>query len=200
MPLNLRNPAALGAALAGDLENARIASTPGGIVAQEAAGQRMLVGNGALLPRRINSYPQVVWSQVEAATGIVRGKDHDDLFAEVTLPEGWHLVPTNHNMWSDLVDAKGGKRASIFFKAAFYDRSAYLSFNSRYVVMVKYNDDTGVRSVYVLDQQTGQKVQELGECSTKADAYQEYDRLQTKGNEWLEANYPDHRNPFAYWE
>ena len=29
-------------------------------------------------------------------------------------------------MWSDLLDDKGVKRGSIFYKAAFYDRSAFL--------------------------------------------------------------------------
>jgi hypothetical protein len=44
----------------------------------------------------------------------------------VSLPPGWKVVPTDHSMWSDLVDAKGEKRASIFYKAAFYDRDAFI--------------------------------------------------------------------------
>ena len=51
---------------------------------------------------------------------------NDALFQYVTLPEGWHKQPTEHSMWSHLLDDKDRKRASIFYKAAFYDRSAQL--------------------------------------------------------------------------
>jgi hypothetical protein len=50
----------------------------------------------------------------------------------VKLPEGWHIKATDHSMWSNLVDDKGRNRASIFYKAAFYDREAFLSFNRRF--------------------------------------------------------------------
>lgn len=42
----------------------------------------------------------------------------------VELPDGWKKVGTNHDMHSDLVDETGKVRASIFYKAAFYDRRA----------------------------------------------------------------------------
>lgn len=48
----------------------------------------------------------------------------DDLFMHATLPEGWEKRPTDHHMYSDLLDAQGRKRASIMYKAAFYDRDA----------------------------------------------------------------------------
>lgn len=47
------NPAALSALLKGDIDNAVIASTPGGIERQEAQGQRKLV-ESAMLPKEIN--------------------------------------------------------------------------------------------------------------------------------------------------
>ena len=52
----------------------------------------------------------------------------DDLFTDVKLPQGWRIQPTNHSMWSDLLDEAGVKRAAIFYKAAFYDRSAFIRF------------------------------------------------------------------------
>ena len=42
-------------------------------------------------------------------------------------------------MWSDLVDDKGRKRTSIFYKAAFYDRSAHIGVNRRYGISIDYN-------------------------------------------------------------
>jgi len=59
--------------------------------------------------------------------GIVFGEKVDDLFTSVTLPEGWHKEATEHAMWSKLIDDQGRERASIFYKAAFYDRSAFMS-------------------------------------------------------------------------
>ena len=88
---------------------------------QEKRGQEKFV-NSEVLPKRINMGTR---EQLEEM-GIVFGKDVDDLFVYVTLPEGWKKVATDHSMWSRLVDDKGQERASIFYKAAFYDRDAFL--------------------------------------------------------------------------
>ena len=119
------NPAAIIALAQGDIENALIAATPGGIEAQEARGQQEFAANSTL-PRSGNSWNSSCREQLEEM-GIVFGEDVDDLFVEVKLPEGWKKVPTDHSMWTDLVDEKGRKRASIFYKAAFYDMSAHIS-------------------------------------------------------------------------
>lgn len=114
------NRAALVALLNGDIENAVIASTSGGILQQEAEGQQKFV-NSSTLP--VNS----PWPELEAL-GVKRlGKrmTEDSLFEQVELPDGWKKVPTDHSMWSDLVDGDGNKVASIFYKAAFYDERAF---------------------------------------------------------------------------
>ncbi len=49
----------------------------------------------------------------------------DHLFYDVTLPEGWKITPTEHPMWSNLVNNKGKIIANVFYKAAFYDRGAH---------------------------------------------------------------------------
>jgi hypothetical protein len=51
--------------------------------------------------------------------------DGNDLFYDAKLPEGWKLEPTDHSMWSRIVDNQGQERVKIFYKAAFYDRSAF---------------------------------------------------------------------------
>ena len=48
----------------------------------------------------------------------------DDLFQYVTLPDGWSRKGSDHNMWSSIVDEHGVERVAVFYKAAFYDRSA----------------------------------------------------------------------------
>lgn len=62
---------------------------------------------------------------------VVKG---DRLFIEATMPEGWKKERTDHPMWSKLVDEKGNERAMVFYKAAFYDRSAHMSLSSRFKI------------------------------------------------------------------
>ena len=146
----------------------------------EAQGQRDLVAAAAAagprkarLPKKIQGDYQESNTDIEAAAakmGIVLGADVDDLFREATLPEGWRVVPTNHSMWSDLLDANGRKRAAIFYKAAFYDRAAHLNFIPRYTVERRMQPDEkklkyGTReyckhpiTMAVYDNKTGQDI------------------------------------------
>ncbi len=39
-------------------------------------------------------------------------------------------------MWNELVDDKGRVRASFFYKGAFYDRDAFINFNTRYSIEI----------------------------------------------------------------
>lgn len=193
--LNLRNPAAAGAFARGDLANALIASTPGGIEAQEAAGQAMLVNSNTLLPIRIN-FPPVTREQITAFTGIVFGEDYDGIFVKVTLPPGWKLKPTDHSMWSDLLDENDCERAGVFYKAAFYDRNAYISFNHRYVVD---RDQQGkIKTVFVFDRKTKQRFFTVGTCEDEE--YTKYNRLVDEALQWLRDHYPNCDDPFAYWK
>jgi hypothetical protein len=91
---------------------------PGAIEQQEARGQRELVASSQL-PRNGLEF-------AESRGIVVHAGGNDPLFVDVTLPAGWKIVPTEHSMWSDLVDDAGVKRASIFYKAAFYDRVAFI--------------------------------------------------------------------------
>ena len=122
------NLVALIAALNGDLENAIAASTPGGIEAQERTGQIAFVANETL-PIRCNY--GTTREQIEAM-GVEYGDPVDDLFVAVKLPDGWAKVATDHAMWSKLVDEQGRERASIFYKAAFYDRGAFINISHRF--------------------------------------------------------------------
>ena len=104
----------------------------GGIEAQEAAGQAQVVGqdsewvqipwvndmynNSALVDQQLRDMGFVLGDQCE-----------DELWRMAKLPEGWSFSGTDHSMWSRIVDEKGFERISIFYKAAFYDRSAHLS-------------------------------------------------------------------------
>jgi hypothetical protein len=118
-------PAAIRAMVSGDIDNFIASSTPGGIEAQEARGQRDFVKATTLPTEGLDA-------DVCKALGIVIGEAADNLFTNVQLPAGWTKKATDHSMWSQLIDDKGRKRAGIFYKAAWYDMSAHISFNRRY--------------------------------------------------------------------
>ncbi|MDP3917651.1 MAG: hypothetical protein Q8Q30_00550 [Candidatus Woesebacteria bacterium] len=92
------------------------------IMDQESAGQQSFVSSDTL-PTDLRG-KEVLEAEGVKFLGPVEG---DDIFQYVELPEGWKKVPTDHSMWSNLVDGAGRIWASIFYKAAFYDRSAHAS-------------------------------------------------------------------------
>jgi hypothetical protein len=109
--------AALAAFLRGDNLNGTIASSPNGIVEQEAQGQKNLI-ESKCLPISGDWDKLMSW-------GIVKGEPVDDQFVLAELPQGWHLEATGSVYWTNLLDEHGTVRASIFYKAAFYDRKAF---------------------------------------------------------------------------
>ncbi|OZE77164.1 hypothetical protein CH305_18170 [Rhodococcus sp. 15-649-2-2] len=99
----------------------------GYIEGMESAGQRQLV-QSSVLPTEILDYDSdKPWSKFESL-GFVRGEQvpGDPLFTSVTLPEGWTKEGSDHAMWSYILDDRGLRRVSVFYKAAFYDRSAHM--------------------------------------------------------------------------
>lgn len=100
---------------------------PGAIKTQEEQGQKELV-ESCQFPARINSPRGLSIAAAYEKLGIkfVRYTG-DDLFFEVELPAGWKIVATDHTMWSNLIDEDGKITASIFYKAAFYDRDAFFN-------------------------------------------------------------------------
>ncbi len=57
---------------------------------------------------------------------------NDPIFQYVKLPDGWTKLPTDHSMWSKIVDQDNNDRVAIFYKAAFYDRNAFAFLKNRY--------------------------------------------------------------------
>ena len=95
----------------------------GYIEGMEAAGQSQLV-HSDLLPART----QGCGAQHLEALGIVLGGvvDGDPLFRHVTLPPNLRQDGSDHAMGSFRVDEHGRRRASMFYKAAWYDRDAFI--------------------------------------------------------------------------
>lgn len=205
-------PAAVHALVDGDIENFWAAATPGGIEAQEAAGQRTLVAS-EMLPKEGTIKgpfhdPERNYQAAWQALGVVFGKEVDDLFVEAKLPPGWKMVPESHSMWSRLEDEQGRERAAIFYKAAFYDRNAHLSPTSRFTYRTwyaptpdqpeDYNSPDEHKQVCAVVLDTGKVVfhtmqRERKDWNGQSRQFQEC-------TTWLNERYPNWRDPFAYWD
>lgn len=184
-------PAALSAAVSGNLDNFIAAVTIGGIEAQERAGQASFVGN-TTLPKDM-SFANSLESLKQM--GITLGAEVDDLFVEAQLPDGWAKRGSDHAMWSDLLDEKGRKRAEIFYKAAFYDRSAHMSLCLRYRYDCYEPCDGGYQTVV---KDGGTVLHAIG-VREKED-YRLGEEHRKQAEDWLDSNYQDWKDPLAYWD
>jgi hypothetical protein len=99
---------------------------PGAIERMEARGQRELVNSDSLPSDTRGKDADFV------ALGFTFGEPDasDPMFRPATLPKGWKREASSHAMWSYLLDERGIRRVSIFYKAAFYDRSAHMHINN----------------------------------------------------------------------
>jgi hypothetical protein len=157
---------------------------PGAIEAQEARGQRELVQSSVLPADMRDQRPAL------EALGFKFGEpvDGDPLFINAELPPGWSKAPTDHAMWSSVVDDRGRVRVNVFYKAAYYDRRASMRLAKRYDVTGIYPQARGERiGLAVTDAATGERIWTGG-----SDAWDEADS-------WLDANRPNHRDVVAAW-
>lgn len=218
------SPAALVAVARGDFSNAIVASTPGGIEAQEKEGQ-MNQAERQTLPKDMQGCTKKDFE----ALGFKFVGESEKIFWECEFPKGWTKRPTSHSMWSDLLDDKGRKRGGIFFKAAFYDFNAHIGLNSRYGVKSVSLDENyeeiydrktgdyhegkqsakeGFTRMEVIDDATGETVFKLAPLpKANWDRREEglkrshaIDEARDEAAAWLTKNFPDWKNPSAYWD
>ena len=178
------------------LASAMIFGSSKAIELQEASGQGELV-NSDVLPT------DGLWQVrgiIESNGGAIGCPVADDpIFTDVTLPPGWKKKPTDHSMWSKLVDGKGRERAAIFYKAAFYDRSAHIRPCRRF------NIDTYGHSVEDEAKVSVKDAEGTVEFSTetiKVDREQRYstiERLTAEVTAFLDEKFPDWKSPEAHW-
>ncbi len=164
----------------------------------EAQGQCSFV-RSETLPTNIKPEMKVALEKFGVKFGeTVKG---DALFQHVDLPEGWKKVSTDHQTWSKLVDEKGRERAQIFYKAAFYDRGAFLSVSYRYGIRIDYErlNNKGVCIAFVTD---GDKtIHETEPISKEGKTNHEtVNRTTAEAEAWLDAHFPNWRDPGDYWD
>lgn len=170
------------------------------IMSQEAAGQTSFVSSDTLPSEMQYDTRAVLEVAGVKFLGIV---EDDPLFQWVELPPGWKKVPTDHSMWSNLVDDKGRKRASIFYKAAFYDRSAHIGAKRRYNYRIDYDKlDAGIAQAVVTD--GGNEIHRTSAVEFVNDdsraRYDSQDSAHGEAKAWLAEHYPDWENAAAYWD
>jgi hypothetical protein len=103
------------------LFEAMIAGTAGGTIERsEARGQQEAINSQQLPTDGLEKVASELGITVHSMT------EGDELFSDVTLPDGWSKRATDHAMWNDVVDESGAIRAVFFYKAAFYDRNAHI--------------------------------------------------------------------------
>lgn len=186
-------PAAIAAAAKGDFANALFAATPGGIEAQEAAGQRAMASSFRTLPKDMDR-------ATGEKVGFVFGEDDDDLFVCVTAPEGWVIRPTDHSMHSDIVDEQGRRRGSIFYKAAFYDRRAHGNWLTRYQVVPEYTSSYDTVGFKAVDSATGDTLFSVPVPEQDENAkWKARSQVETLVRAKLAERFPDCLDPAAYW-
>jgi hypothetical protein len=98
---------------------------PGAIEEMEREGKAQLL-NSDRLPADVRD------REAFEALGFTFGEpDQDDpMFMPATFPPGWRREGSNHAMWSYIVDEFGRHRVAVFYKAAFYDRRAFMRLES----------------------------------------------------------------------
>ncbi len=135
---------------------------------------------------------------------------YDDLFYSVELPDGWKIKATGHSMWNDLFDDKGRKRANFFYKAAFYDRDAFIDFDTRFHVGVDHVVDASSdyevwkNSDYQGTVKDGEEIIFSTECVSATGDYWEDDKVKDSLREQLEKymneHYPNYKDVNSYWD
>lgn len=167
---------------------------------QEKQGQEALVAASDRLPKTFQMFGKFRgwgWDQIGPIWGVNILGEADDIFLRVELAPGWSIQPTDHSMWTRLVDDRGRERAAIFYKAAFYDRSAHIHPLNRYFFDHDYDSDDSKVFVIVRDKSAHSALHVVGDC--ERDDWRAMNALDQAARVWLDEHYPDHLNPLAYW-
>jgi hypothetical protein len=181
------------------LDSMATGDVSGAIMRQEKRGQDEL-NHSDLIPVECIGCTR---AQLESL-GFVFGDVADELFYKGSLPKGWKKVATDHSMHTEIQDEQGRVRGTIFYKAAFYDRKAHIALRCRYKRSVwpigGYGDGYDPEAeregaIFDCDEIIWRTERKAGPKDFKTQ-----DSLEEEVIAKIEADYPDYRNPLAYWD
>lgn len=187
-----------------------LGSSSQAILNQEKRGQNKLV-NSDVLPHKFNHCTR---EDIENM-GIIYLEEIDDLFSSVSLPDGWRKRNTDHSMWSNLIDEKGRVRANIFYKAASYDRDAFISPKRRFSISTEpvggwdserpYKYHSVVRDCEKVVFASPETSIEPDFNRNNPDIWREWlheekEKISDHSTRWLQENYPNWEDYKAYWD
>jgi len=124
----------------------------------------------------------------------------DPLFQYCKLPNGWKREKTFHYMHSDILDEKGRKRISVFYRAAWYDRKVNYHIKQRFTMQSDYEKrKAGIAVSFVSDVDKRIWTSNFIQVENDDNYYKALDKTDKEANNWLDQNYPDWRKTGAYW-
>jgi hypothetical protein len=175
-------------------------SSEGMIERQESRGQSEFVKSDTL-PANVKGDAKKCLES--AGVKFLGPVDGDELFQFVELPHGWERKPTEHSMWSELFDEKGRIRATIFYKAAFYDRESFLNIRCRFGVFSEYSGPNDNTVTFV--------VKDGDDVIFSSSPYERVDSDWRKNDEndcaarlaavsFLDRKFPEWKDPSKYWD
>lgn len=178
----------------GFLAAAMVMGSSNAIEHQERSGQQGFVHSDTL-PADMREGCREALEKLGAKFGDpVKG---DSLFIACTLPEGWTKQGTDHAMWSKLIDDKGRERGSIFYKAAFYDRSAHMDLKRRY----RLSRDYEVRDGVIYHACDGDAViRTFDKIMFSARSWEALEEAVKVAKAWMGDKFPAWEDPAAYWD
>lgn len=170
------------------------------IEAQEAEGQAQLC-QSQVLPIELN--PEEArrhlydWGFKFSTTPI----PNETCFQSVEFPAGWSIKPTEHSMWSRLCDLRGRERAAIFYKAAFYDRSAHLRLTPAVRIERLYEKPTDYHIVKLQGVEVFRTLPFPAWTRENAESQRELEKMSEKAaQDYVSEHYPNAQDLSAYWE
>lgn len=127
----------------------------------------------------------------------------NDLLQNVTFPQGWKKTATDNPVLFDLVDEKGRKRSSLFYRNTFHNRGSRLTLLRRFEPNHSWNQrDEGITfgfvtcegvEIFLTPLITYDKSDSEARDTAESDANKQ-------ACDWLDANFPDWENFTAYWD
>lgn len=133
------------------------------------------------------------------AFGFIFEDIDDDVLYKATLPDGWKL-DSEGGYWTYIIDDKGRKRGSSFYKGAFYDRKGSMSLYPRFQVTCIATDPESRKGPFTVSVKDADDtiLFTAGECD---EAYSDECReLMNKAEDYLKSNYPAWKDPTKYWD